>query len=161
MDNRVVTPDSEVKSVSQETTFESDITDYGVLEATLMHLTESVGFRLRQASLRGRTVTLKVRYHDFRTITRSRTMDTSTNHTDRLWTVVRTLGESVLGKRSFSVRLVGVGVSGFRDGESGQASLFDMDDAEVQENSIDSLTDRVRNRFGPGLMIRGKSLDRK
>ena len=63
-------PDREAKSISHETTFESDIKDMQVLRAWLLELTEQVGRRLRRHGLRGRTVQLKALFADFQTITR-------------------------------------------------------------------------------------------
>jgi len=106
IDERKVTPDSEVKSVSQETTFDRDISHYASIESTLLYLTEGVGFRLRETGLSGRTVTIKIRYDDFKTVTRSHSMDHQSNQTNELWGVVQSLSRALLQNRPFSNRLV-------------------------------------------------------
>ena len=84
-DERKVTPDGEVKSISQETTFASDVTALEVLQATALDLTEGVCYRLRRAGLTGKTVTLKIRFEDFSTITRARSLGEPSNATDEVW----------------------------------------------------------------------------
>ncbi len=80
IDDRPVVPDREAKSISHETTFATDVDDADVLRAWLLELTEQVARRLRRYGLRGRTVNMKVRFADFRTITRSQTLPEATPH---------------------------------------------------------------------------------
>lgn len=75
IDNRPVVPDSEEKSLGKETTFEEDYHDYQILKAVLLDLVGQVGWRLRRKKLCGRTVTVKVKYADFKAITRSRSVE--------------------------------------------------------------------------------------
>jgi DNA polymerase-4 len=84
IDNRAVVPDREAKSVSHETTFAEDIADTDMLRAWLVDLVEQVARRLRHHELRGRTVDIKVRFADFKTISRSLTLDDPTNSTQEL-----------------------------------------------------------------------------
>jgi DNA polymerase-4 len=162
IDERRVTPDSEVKSVSQETTFNQDITYYSSIESTLMYLTEGVGFRLRESGLKGKTVTIKVRFDDFNTVTRSRSMDSRSNQTNELWNVVKLLLRNLLHNQSFAIRLVGVGVSGFGRDQDQQSDLFDDGPESLKSKSygqvLDELTDDIRHKFGKGSIKRGKSL---
>ena len=72
IDDRRVVPDRVAKSISNETTFGSDIQELGTLEAWMMELTDQVARRMRQGKRKGRTVTIKVRYHDFYTIMRGK-----------------------------------------------------------------------------------------
>ncbi|MGB6045025.1 MAG: hypothetical protein WBF93_17855 [Pirellulales bacterium] len=85
IDHRSVVPDREAKSISHETTFATDIDDPEALRACLLELTEQVARRLRRHALRGRTVEIKVRFADFRTITRSRKLPDPTCSTNDLW----------------------------------------------------------------------------
>jgi DNA polymerase-4 len=78
-------PEQEAKSISHETTFERDIDDTEVLRAWLLDLTEQVGWRLRRHGLRGRTVHLKARFADFKTITRSKTLPEPADIAQELW----------------------------------------------------------------------------
>jgi DNA polymerase-4 len=165
IDERRVTPDSEVKSVSQETTFDQDITYYSSIESTLMYLTEGVGFRLRESGLKGKTVTIKVRYDDFKTVTRSRSMDSRSNQTNELWHIAKLLLHNLLHNQSFAIRLVGVGVSGFGSEADLQSDLFDAQPESIQSQpngqALDKLSDDIRHKFGKGSIKRGKSLGTK
>jgi DNA polymerase-4 len=163
IDNRAVTPDSEVKSISQETTFAVDISSLATLESVVFSLTEAVGFRIRDAGLKGRTVNLKLRFDDFHTITRSQTISASTDQTDIIWKTARTLLSDAVQSRSSPVRLVGIGMANFGD-ELEQKDLFSL----AAENAgyphkgelIDRLSDDIRHRFGNKMIARGKSLGR-
>ncbi len=112
IDDRLVIPEREAKSISHETTFEKDIDDLEVLRAWLLDLTEQVGWRLRRHGLRGRTVHLKVRFADFSTITRSLTLPEPTNLTHELWQAADEMFCHRLPADHLPVRLVGMGVGG-------------------------------------------------
>jgi DNA polymerase-4 len=113
IDDRPVLPDRETKSVSVEDTFASDLTDPGLLIAIVERMAQRVAERLRASSLSGRTVTLKVRHHDFSTLTRSQTLAGPTD--DRR--VIARLARGLLSEidTSDGVRLLGVGVHGLAD----------------------------------------------
>ena len=166
VDDREVTPDGEVKSVSQETTFARDITEYSVIESSVMYLVECVGYRLRAAGIKGKTVTVKIRYDDFRTITRSTSLDFHTDTTDDIWRVARQILRQTLKHRPVSIRLAGVRMSGFGGDERRQATIFDeISDQAGAENSridkkrlLDSLADEIKNKYGKESIKRGKSI---
>ena len=158
IDDRAVVPDSEAKSISHETTFDVDIADRETLRSWLLELTEQVGRRLRRYQLYGRTVQIKIRFADFRTITRARTLSEPTHITQEIWRVAAALLEQNLSAKHRGVRLLGIGVSGFAD-ESGQASLFEEPDREKQ-GQIDTLTDSVKDRFGQTALRRATDLKR-
>lgn len=112
-DNRPVTTDRHAKSISTEDTFETDIADRSELEAIVDRLAESVSARMRKNQLSCRTVTLKIRYHDFATKTRSSTLLAPTDHPQMISTTARKLlSEADL---SGGLRLLGVAVSGLTD----------------------------------------------
>ena len=161
-DKRSVNPDNEVKSISQETTFVTDVTQYNVIKSTAMYLTESVCYRLRCANLEGRAITIKIRYKNFRTITRSHSVKHRTHQTHGIWKIVSNLLRGVLRGKSFSIRLLGVGVSGFTDNHEGQVSLFDfekrIENDKNKSESIDQLSDSIRERFGRNIIQRGRSI---
>ena len=125
IDDRVVVPDREAKSISHETTFAVDLGDPEILRAWLRELTEHVGWRLRRNELRGRTVQLKVRFADFKTITRARTLELPTDITDEIWKAASELLETKVTLRGRRVRLIGVGVSGLDSAGPVQQTLFD------------------------------------
>ncbi len=161
LDDRKVTPDSEVKSISQETTFDQDITEYPSIESTTLYLTEGVCFRLRDSSLQGRTVTLKIRFDDFRTITRSRTLDAPTDRTRIIWRTVREILEKTLKNKRISIRLMGVGVSNFGKHGAVQASIFEHFDASEADSGgdrVDQLSDAIKRKYGEQIIKMGKSI---
>ena len=158
IDDRAVTPESEAKSISHETTFETDITDFETLRAWLSELTEQVGVRLRRCGLHGRTVHLKIRFADFRTITRSQTMPEPSNVTRSLWQVAVRLLQRNLPAVNPGVRLLGVGVSGFEQTPL-QAGLFGQASREKDER-LDAVSDSVKVRFGASALRRATDLGR-
>jgi DNA polymerase-4 len=123
-DDRPVVAHREAKSVSVEDTYDVDVVDRRVLEGLLDRQTAKVADRLRDARLSGRTVTVKVRLHDFTTHTRSATLEAPTDSTR----VVQRLARRLLGEvdTTGGVRLLGVGVSGLADWV--QEALFDGPD---------------------------------
>ena len=109
VDKSPVVPFHEPGSMSREVTFEEDTGDLYIIKETLYELTKEVTERLKNERYRGRTVTIKVRFSDFQTITRSRTLEGVTDSLNDIWCAALGLLESVdISKR---VRLVGVKVS--------------------------------------------------
>ena len=157
-DDRLVVPEREAKSISNETTFERDIADMDVLRAWLVDLVDQVGWRLRRHGLRGRTVHLKVRFADFATITRSQTLPEPTDISDEL----RRAADEMLCQRlpagHLPVRLVGMGVSGMDDTGQVQGLLFDGEERERQ-SQVDNVADQIKARFGTGAIRHGSGLD--
>ncbi|MDG1897226.1 MAG: DNA polymerase IV [Fuerstiella sp.] len=157
IDEREVVPDREAKSVSHETTFAQDVRDGDVLRAWLMELTEQVAGRMRRNNVQGRTVNLKVRYGNFDTITRSKSLPQSTNTTSLLWSVVSELLNSQLPDRPLIVRLLGMGVSNLQRHSPVQQNLF----AEVndeRDTKLDEVADQIRGRFGTTSLRRGSTV---
>ena len=115
-DPRPVTPHEPEKSVGNEETFEHDIDDPVIIHAHLLRLSDQVAGRLRAAGYVGRTVSLKVRFADFSTITRSRTLTHSTDVGKEIYDTVRGLYES-LGLQRVRIRLVGVRMEGLADAQ--------------------------------------------
>jgi DNA polymerase-4 len=148
-DDRPVVSDRETKSISVEDTFDTDLVDPVLLAAIVDRHARSVCERLARARLSGRTVTLKVRMHDFATHTRSATL---VGPTDRPGTVSR-LARALLAEvdTSAGVRLLGVGVSGLADWI--QDDLFpDDDDPLDQPVEIPTADAETRPRHGRGWM---------
>lgn len=152
-DERPVVPAHEAKSIGNEVTFAADIADPEELRGVLDHLAEKVAWRLRRHGLRGRTVTVKARFPDFATHTRSETLPQTTCSTATIRAVARELLERRLDRRGRPLRLVGVAVSQLEGRAAVQGELF-SDPAGAREAALDSLVDRVRDRFGP-LLRRG------
>ena len=110
------------KSISHETTFNEDTADVDRLESTLARLSEMVGRRLREHELYARTVQLKLRYSDFSTFTRARSLDHATQLDTEIFAAVRALFRENW-KRKATIRLLGVHASGLESGE-GQLNLL-------------------------------------
>ena len=156
-DDRPVVPEREAKSISNETTFERDISDIEVLRAWLVDLVEQVGWRLRRHGLRGRTVHLKVRFADFSLITRSHTLPEPTDITQELWRAADDLLCHRLPAGHLPVRLLGMGVSSLDDTGLVQGTLFDQEKREKQSR-LDAVADQIKEQFGAGAIRRGSGL---
>ncbi len=147
IDPRMVTPETLEKSVGHEVTFEIDVSDSAVLRRELLRQSTQVARRLRGSGAVGRTVVLKLRYADFTTITRSRTLAESTDVGRRIADEVRGLYEAVGAHPP--VRLIGVRMEQLTGAGDGPGGLWDDDeDWRGAERVIDS----VGQRFGGDLV---------
>jgi DNA polymerase-4 len=126
IDDRPVNPNRERKSSGSETTFHHDLFDAGEIEAKVMAMADDVWAWCDTRQAFGRTVTVKVKYGDFRQITRSRTQGLVRTH-DALRDAASALIRSVL-PTTRGIRLVGVTVSNFGAGDDGTLAL-PLDDA--------------------------------
>lgn len=154
IDDRRVEPEREVKSISHEETYAIDRDDRDGLHAEVVRMSDAVASRMRKAGLSGRTIAIKVRYGDFRTLTRSHTCPTPVSDGQTVASVAASLLDGVdLGE---GIRLLGVGVSGLvgatGDDAGGQLSL-DLDGGREPaggswRDATDAV-DAVRERFGP------------
>ena len=157
MDRRRVTPDRQAKSISHETTFAADIADREVLQAWAVELSEQVARRLRRCALLGRTVMLKVRFSDFRTITRSITLPRATDVTAEIVSAADEMLSRRLPTGRGAVRLLGVGVSGLKQRGPTQLLLFD-DEQHGRQSDLDEASDEIRSKFGSGSLRRASGL---
>ena len=150
IDDGAVTVPARPKSVSREETFLHDVRDRAALAERMRHLAADVGRRLRHGEWRGRTVTLKLRYGDFTTITRQQSLPAPTD-ADRTIaeTGLRLLDAAWTGAPA---RLLGVGVSSLED--AAQMGLFDAP-AEERDSKVDRVLDQLRERFGDSAVRRG------
>ena len=156
-DSRTVVADRAAKSISHETTFAIDVSEREVLHAWLLELAEQVGRRLRRNGLAGRTVHLKVRFSDFRTITRATRLANSTDVTQEIYESARELFDARVPQDGRAVRLVGVGLSHLERERERQQSLFD-EGAHRQHRRLDQATDDIRAKFGTAAVSRGERL---
>ncbi|CUR54107.1 DNA polymerase IV [metagenome] len=133
-DSRPVVAERETKSVSVEGTYETDLTDRSLMSGLLTRQAGQVAERLRKGGLSGRTVTIKVRLHDFTTLSRSSTLPAPTDQVATIARLARALLEDL--DTSGGVRLLGVGVSGLADWIQedlfGETENEDQAPAEVQ-----------------------------
>lgn len=149
--------DGGVKSTSAENTFEADTSDRGELRKWLLVQSERVGADLRRHGHRGRTVTLKVKFADFRQITRSRTLEARTDNTALIFETAWELLEQLELPRA--VRLIGVGVSNFEARERQLSLLEQAEGPQEATSGLDRAVDAVRGRFGKGALVRGGLMD--
>ena len=157
IDERPVVPDHKAKSISHENTFAEDVNDVDVLRAWLLDLTRQVAARLRRNRMRGRTVLVKIRFADFRTITRSHTLPQATDVTQELWNVALPLLLKNLPTRSRGIRLLGFSVSGFDAPEIYQADLF-SEPLKIKQTRLDTISDWIQGRFGAQALQRATEL---
>ncbi|MFW6189721.1 MAG: DNA polymerase Y family protein [Planctomycetota bacterium] len=147
--------DEPPKSISRETTFWSATNDFEFVESMLFSLTERMGRALRREGMEGRTVRAKVRYSDFNTVQRSRSMGRYSDCDEAIFEVARDLLRRCWS-RTRRIRLVGVGVTDLRPSRVFQDRLFD-DDLE-RSRRIDRCLDELRERFGFDAVRRGPAI---
>jgi len=152
-DSRRVMPHEGAKSISAEETYEEDIDDADVLHRHILRLAEKVGRRLRRSELAGRTITLKVRFASFETVTRSSTLPQPTDRTHDIADVAHGLFDALRLERA-RVRLLGVGVSNLTEGEAARQMALD---ADPRWEDVERVADRVAERFA-GLGVSYASL---
>ena len=133
------------KSVSREGTYAHDIDDRDVLRASLRGYAESVGADLRRIGRRARCITLKLRYGDFTTITRSHTFQRPTYSDEELYRTGADLLRAALVRDGRAVRLIGLGASHFED-DAMQLGLFDR--RELPREELLHRIDRLRAKYG-------------
>jgi DNA polymerase IV len=155
-DDRPVVAERETKSISVEGTYDTDLTDRKLMEGLLTRQAGNVAERLRKNGMSGRTVTIKVRLHDFTTLNRSATLPSPV---DDAATVAR-LARSLLTELDTSggVRLLGVGVSGLADWI--QDDLFGDDDADAEPLADEPLPGPPRPAWSPGMDVLHEEMGR-
>ena len=159
IDDRPVEPHQRAKSMSQEETYTTDRHDRAELDTEIVRMSDAVAGRLRKAELQARTITIKVRFGDFRTITRSATIEQPTDTAATIHRTAKRLLDDV--DIASGVRLLGVGATGLDDPAPQQLSLEDMlsatpdgsDDASAAASDEDwrlaeEAVDEIRKRFG-------------
>lgn len=154
IDNRKVESHAEAKSISAEETFPTDIADKDVLLTILQHQVEEVSQRLRAEKLHCRTMTLKFRYGDFKTVTRSATLDRPTHTTQTLLYAAQEVFNEWHKKSAGPLRLLGFGTSGLSAEGSGQQLLF-ADPEEEKQKKLDTTFDKIREKYGDDSLKRG------
>jgi len=154
IDDRPVESDRIVKSIGQETTFTTDIADRDQLETVLLKLSIDLGSRARKVSLKGKTITLKVRFNDFRSISRSHTLTQATNLDDVIYQeVCHLLGELALKQ---PLRLIGITLSNLTDKEESQLSLFT--ERRHDSENLTKIMDFVKGKYGETSITRARLL---
>jgi DNA polymerase-4 len=143
----VEVPEAE-KSIGNEETFPRDVDDPEVIRRELLRLSEKVASRLRQQGYAGRTVVLKVRFADFTTITRSRTLRSPTDVGREIYATASALLDA-LGLQRARLRLVGVRAEGLVDADEAPRQML-LDEPELGWREAEQAVDRASARFGRG-----------
>jgi DNA polymerase-4 len=156
IDERVVNPERETKSISAETTFGEDIASYKPLEKILWSLSERVSARLKSGGIAGSTVTLKLKTADFRLRTRARSLGEPTQLAARIFAA----GKDLLARETDGTRfrLIGIGLSNLDGAEKADAA--DFIDLQAQRTAdAEHAIDKVRAKFGKAAVVKGLVFD--
>ncbi len=157
VDPRPVEPGQRAKSVGHEETFPTDLHDHGSLGREAVRMADAVAWRLRREGWAARTVTLKLRFGDFRTITRSTTLDRPVDEGPALARAAQAMLAVI--DPSPGVRLLGVTGSGLVDAATRQLTLDDAGAADWHDAS--GAVDAIRARFGPAAIGPASAVDER
>jgi DNA polymerase-4 len=149
-----IVTESETKSVSNETTFDLDVSDLVILERTIRDLASQVGYRLRKNRLSASTIKIKLRWPDFTTLTRQTSFNHPTSQDTAIHNAALKLFHSVWSADR-KVRLIGVGVSGLCD-DAHQLALWDTENEK--EHRLLGAVDEIRKRFGKEVLKKASKL---
>jgi DNA polymerase-4 len=154
IDHSPVGGEPHARSISREGTFAADVVDVEHLRAVLRAFSESVGSQLRQQERRARTITLKLRYEDFTTLSRSMTAQRPLSSNEAIFEAADSLLTKVRNVERRPVRLIGVGASGLVD-DAVQLSLEPS--AETKSESLSATFDKVRRKYGTRSLQTGRT----
>jgi DNA polymerase-4 len=178
IDEREVTPEQEAKSIGREDTYPEDLVNPDTVQKELLSLAGRVASRMRRQGVKGRTITLKVKYHDFSLITRAVTLDRGTDDEGEIYRgVLDLLRKTEAGKRP--VRLLGISLSHLSSGEESrgregpvQLSLFEtrpvkgaaggtagLPVSREKKEKLNRAVDRIREKFGKKGILPATLLD--
>jgi len=160
IDDRHVVPEHQAKSISHETTFDVDISNRDLLRSWVIGLTEQVARRLRTKKLRAHTAGLRVRFSDFRTITRSQKLSTPTDITEEILSAVKQIFDNRLPNSLPPVRLIGMSVGNLVLPNQHQRSLFE-ERQRKQQSQLDHVTDQIQTQFGQSSIHRASLMNTK
>jgi DNA polymerase-4 len=152
-----VIPDAPRKSLGSEETFERDLVDPGEIGHALLSLSDRVASRLRGQGISGRTVTLKVRYSNFTTVTRSRTLKQETDGALDVFRVAMSLLPPEVGEGRKRVRLLGVSLSNLSEWPALEQLSFEP---QPRWSHAEKAIDGIRRRFGDESLRYGGLLER-
>ena len=147
-DTRSVVPTRRERSIGADETFSFDVDDPAYIHRQLLKLSDRTAARVRAAGLVGRTISIKVRFSDFTTITRSKTLRDPTDVSRDIYASARALFDG-LGLQRARLRLVGVRMEGLLDSEHAPIQGL-LDEPEHGWRDADRAVDRASARFGAG-----------
>ncbi len=157
IDERPVESGREAKSIGREITFDADVRERQVLETILLKLAISVGRRLRKEALKARTISLKIRFHDFRTVTRARTLAALTDLDEDIYQAACELLAEISLRDP--VRLAGISLHNLSDEDDTQLSWFG--DSKKEKEKLARAIDAVKDKFGERSITRARLLEPK
>lgn len=161
IDNSQVVPNQvyDNKSISRSKTLPFDTDDFEYIKYVFMSLAEEVGYEARKNLCKGKTVTLTIKYDDFTSISRQKSVVPTYLTKDIFNTAIKLFEENRNKKKL--IRLIGVGLSNFAADEAEQISIFDLLEERSntqKEETIEKTIDRIRERFGNKKIVRGSML---
>ena len=154
IDDRPVESDRVAKSIGRETTFATNTVDRDVLETELLKIAVDVGRRLRKEAFKGKTITLKVRYDDFRTVSRSNTFLQATDQDDVIYKEACNLLREVSLKQP--LRLIGLTLHNLTDKLERQLSLFS--ETQKDNETLTKVIDVLKEKYGEKSITRARLL---
>jgi DNA polymerase-4 len=157
-DARTVSPDDDTKSISAETTFDEDISDYKALERILWQMSERVSRRAKADRLAGSTVTLKLKTADFKIRTRNASFQDGTFLADRIFSAAQPLLKREATGTAF--RLLGVGISHLREIDPSDPEVT-LDERLATRAKAEHAIDRLREKYGKSAVERGLAFNRE
>lgn len=152
IDNRPVEPDRKIQSVGNEETYGEDITDPEVIDLELRYFANRVAKRLRKKGLTGHTISIKIRFSDFSTISRQKKLDTNTDNEHIIYEMARILFDKL--DITKPIRLMGITVSGVDEDPLFQDSLFTAETDASQER-LSEVLDDLQSKFGDTAIMSG------
>ncbi len=160
IDKSPVTPPSTAKSIGKETTFSTNITEKAILIKELLKISQMVGYTARKKGYKGQTITLKIRFHNFITFNRSKTLENPTHIDDIIFKTVVELLDKVRHKKG-GVRLLGIKLSNLTSGNERKQLKFLRDEEDKKDDKLEQLTqslDKIRKKFGTKAVTRASLL---
>ena len=155
IDNRKVEAPGEAKSISQQLTFGRDTLDHNFLEANLHNLCQEVCQELRSQNKRARCVAIRLRYADFKTITRQVILKEASDVTQVVFATAQQLLSKALAKQEKPIRLIGIRISSLV-GEEKQLPMFDSGTEKPEH--LDKAIDRIRRKYGSTAIKTGNGI---
>jgi DNA polymerase-4 len=156
IDESPVNPPSKAKSIGKETTFGTNISEKAVLVKELLKISQIAGYTARKEGYKGRTITLKIRFHNFTTFSKSKTLENPINLDDIIFKTVLELLDKVRYKKG-GVRLLGIKLSNLTLVNEIRQLKFSKDKEDKLEQLIQSL-DEIREKFGTKAVTRASLL---
>lgn len=164
IDNSPVMPNPiyDNKSISRSTTLPFDTNDISYIRNIMLGLAEEVGYEARKYGFKGKTIAISIKYHDFTSVTRQKTVTPTYLTRDIYETSIKLIENNK--SRNKLIRLIGVGLSNFDADESEQLSIFDLvggNDKVKKEETLEKTIDKIRERFGNKKILRGSMIKNK